>query len=403
MTGKLDQRVLDEPEAMAFPQWPVYGQDELDVVARLLKSGRVNYWTGHASRDFETEFAEYVGVNHAVAVSNGSLALGIALRALDLAAGAEVIVTPRTFVASVSEILLARAIPVFADVDPNSQNVTPESIERLISKRTGAIIAVHLAGWPCEMEKIRSLSNNHRLAVIEDCAQSHGAEINGRKTGGWGDIAAFSFCQDKIISTGGEGGMIVTDDDEYWQRCWSFKDHGKSMSAVKKAEGAKVFQWLHESVGTNARLTELQAAIGRCQLGKLDRWIELRNRNARVLTNRFQAVNGLRVTVPPNDIRHAYYKYYVFVRPDALKKSWSRDRIVAELVSLGIPCGSGICPEVYLEKAFSGLDSLPKERLPVARMLGDTSLMFPVHPTLTERNMVRIADALESVMARATA
>jgi dTDP-4-amino-4,6-dideoxygalactose transaminase len=384
-----------------FPGWPSYGSDEIVSAIDILNSGQVNYWTGNEGRVFEKEFETYSGSRHAVAVGNGSMALGTSLRALNLEPGAEVIVTPRTFIASVSEIVLANAVPVFADVDPISQNITPETIEPLISNRTGAIMTVHLAGWPCDMEKIRALADNHRLAVIEDCAQSHGAEIGGRKAGSWGDIAAFSFCQDKIMSTGGEGGMIVTDNQKYWQRCWSFKDHGKSMKAVEKSEGSTVFQWLHESIGTNARMTEFQAAIGRCQLGKLDNWVELRNRNAQILIDHFQAVDGLRVPVPSDNIRHAYYKYYVFVRPDALKRSWSRDRIVNELVSLGIPCGSGICPEVYLERAFSGLASNPEKRLPVAKELGETSLMFPVHPTLTESDMICIADGVASVMARA--
>jgi dTDP-4-amino-4,6-dideoxygalactose transaminase len=384
-----------------FPGWPAYDDDEIHAAERVLRTGQVNYWTGDEGRRFEEEFAGYLGVKHAAVVSNGSIALGLALRALRAEEGAEVIVTPRTFVATVSEIVLAGATPVFADIDRDSQNISRETIEPLINARTAAILPVHLAGHPSDMPGISDLAAAHGVAVIEDCAQSHGAAIGGRKVGSWGDLAAFSFCQDKIMSTGGEGGMVVTNNDEYWQRCWSFRDHGKSMAAVEDASAGNVFKWLHESIGTNARLTEFQAAIGRCQLAKLDGWLEQRGRNARELTERFRAIDGLRVAVVSGEIRHAYYKFYVFVRPDALKESWSRDRIVSEVVSQGVPCGSGVCPEVYLEKAFSGLFPQCEKRLPVARELGETSLMFPVHPTMNEAHMDQFGDVLASVMARA--
>jgi dTDP-4-amino-4,6-dideoxygalactose transaminase len=401
--GGLEVLHLNSDEVISdLPTWPSYDQDEIAAATDALRGGCVNYWTGEQGREFEREFSSYLGTSHAVAVSNGSVALACALRALSLRPGAEVIVSPRTFVASVSEILLAGALPVFADVDPGSQNITPESIEPLINKRTAAIVAVHVAGWPCDMPRINALAELHGLAVIEDCAQSHGAEIAGRKAGSWGDMATFSFCQDKIISTGGEGGAIATDNDEYQQRCWSFKDHGKYMEAVDTPSAGQVFKWVHNSIGTNGRLTEFQAAIGRCQLLKLDNWVEQRNRNARVLANNLHVIGGIRIPEPPDNIRHAYYKFYAFVRADALRKSWSRERILREMVAQNIPCGSGVCPEVYLEKAFSGLSSRPQERLPVARELGETSLMLLVHPTMDESHMGRIAHALTEVMARAT-
>jgi len=401
--GGLQVLYPDNDEASKdLPSWPSYDRDEIAAATDALRTGRVNYRAGEQGRGFEREFSAYIGTSHAVAVSNGSVALACALRALRLEPGAEVIVSPRTFVASVSEILLAGSLPVFADVDSESQNITPESIDPLINKRTAAIVAVHVAGWPCDMPGINALADLHRLAVIEDCSQSHGAEILGRKAGSWGDMATFSFCQDKIISTGGEGGAVATDNDEYRQRCWSFKDNGKCMDAVEAPSAGQVFKWVHNSIGTNGRLTEFQAAIGRCQLLKLDKWVEQRNRNARVLANNLHAIDGIRIPVLPDNIRHAYYKFYAFVRADALRKSWSRERIVREMVARNIPCGSGVCPEVYLEKAFSDLSSRPQDRLPVARELGETSLMLPVHPTMDESHMARIADALTEVMARAT-
>lgn len=394
---------LDSGETgLDLPSWPSYDHDEIAAATDALRTGCVNYWTGDQGRRFEREFSVCIGTRHAVAVSNGSVALACSLRALNLEPGAEVIVSPRTFVASVSEILLAGALPVFADVDRMSQNITPETIERLISDRTAAIVAVHVAGWPCNMPKINALAQSYGLAVIEDNAQSLGAEIAGRKAGSWGDISIFSFCQDKIISTGGEGGAVTTDNDEYWQRCWSFKDNGKSMDAIEAEVAGQVFKWVHNSIGTNGRLTEFQAAIGRCQLAKLNDWVEQRNCNAQVLIDSLSPIDALRVPVPPDDVLHAYYKFYAFIRLDGLRKSWSRDRIVKELVGHNIPCGSGVCPEVYLEKAFSNLSSLPSGRLPVARELGETSLVLPVHPTMDESHMGRIADTLRAVMARAT-
>jgi dTDP-4-amino-4,6-dideoxygalactose transaminase len=388
-------------ERYEFPGWPAYDDDEIRAAERVLRSGQVNYWTGEEGRCFEEEFAGYLGVRHAIAVSNGSVALGLALRALRFEEGAEVIVTPRTFIASVSEIVIAGAVPVFADIDRDSQNISRETIEPLINARTAAIMTVHLAGQPCDMPGITALAAAHGIAVIEDCAQSHGAAIGGRKVGAWGDLAAFSFCQDKIMSTGGEGGMVVTNNDEYWRYCWSFKDHGKSAGAMKE-RGGTVFRWVHDSIGTNGRMTEFQAAIGRKQLKKLDDWVDRRNHNAAVLVDRLSGAAGLRLVRPPQNLRHAYYKFNVFIKPETLAPGWTRDRMVAELASYGVPCGSGICPEVYMEQAFADLVSKPAERLPVARALGETSLMFPVHPTLTDAHMGKIADALTSLMAQAT-
>jgi dTDP-4-amino-4,6-dideoxygalactose transaminase len=385
-----------------WARWPHYCEDEIAASSRVLESGRVNYWTGEEGRSFEREFADFVGVRHGVAVANGSLALGIAIRAIGLPAQAEIIVTPRTFIASVSEIILAGATPVFADVDIDSQNISAASIESVMSSRTAAIMTVHLAGWPCDMPGITELASKHGLLVIEDCAQSHGAVVADKKTGSWGDISAFSFCQDKIMSTGGEGGMIVTDNEQLSRKCWSFKDHGKAPDLLSSKDSSdNVFKWLHESIGTNARLTEPQAAIGRAQLRKLPEWLHRRRENAAYLTSRLREVSGLRIAVPGDGIEHAYYKYYCFVCPDALRGTWSRDRILAELARLGIPCGSGVCPDVSREAAITPhLDGTAAE-VPNASRLGETSIMLPVHPTLGAEHMARIADAIEAVLASA--
>lgn len=387
-----------------FPYWPFFENDEMAVVAGVLQSGKVNYWTGEEGRLFEKEFAASISTNYAVAMMNGTVALEAALMALSIGAGDEVIVTPRSYIASASCAVMRGAKPVFADVDRDSQNVTAATLAKVITSRTRAIIVVHLAGWPCEMDEIMDLAKNRGLSVIEDCAQASGAFYKGRPVGSFGDAAAFSFCQDKIMTTGGEGGMVTTQSEYIWSKIWSYKDHGKSYDAVYGNNDIKPgpsFKWLHESFGTNWRMTEMQAAIGRIQLRKLPGWIEKRRRHASILTEAFLKIPALRVTIPSDDFFHAYYKYYVFIKPEMLKKSWDRERVIMAINKEGIPCFTGSCSEMYLEKAFDADHLRPKKRLTVAHELGDTALMFLVHPTLTEEDMRDVVKAVEKVMAAA--
>lgn len=382
-----------------FAPWPHYAQDEIDAVSRILASGKVNYWTGGEGRAFEREYAGHTGSKYAVALSNGTVALELALHAFDVGAGDDVVVPSRTFIATASCAVVRGATPVVADVDPVSQNITAETVRAVLSPRTKAIVAVHLAGWPCDMDPIMALAREHRLRVVEDCAQAHGATYKGRPVGSIGDVGAFSYCQDKIISTGGEGGMLVTDDPAVWARVWSHKDHGKSYAAIYDEPAPKpgLFNWVHESFGTNGRMTELQAAIGRLQLRKLAQWQRARQRNAAILTEAFSRTAGLRVTVPPRDFGHSYYKYYAFVRSEALQAGWSRDRILEAVNAEGVPCAVGSCSEIYLEKAFPQ-PMRPVKRLETSRALGETSVSFLVHPTLTESDMQDTARAVAKVM-----
>lgn len=391
-----DTPVSSEP----FAPWPFFEQAEIDAATAPLSTGKVNYWTGTEGRAFEKEFAAYTGCRHAIALANGTVALELALYALGIGPGDEVIVTSRTFIASASAVVMRGASPVMADVDPASQNVTIETIRALLTPRTKAIICVHLAGWPCDMDPIMGLARENGLKVIEDCAQCHGATYKGRPVGLLGDVAAFSFCQDKIMTTGGEGGMLTTNDETIWRKAWEYKDHGKSWDAVYQREHPPGFRWLHESFGTNCRLTEMQSAIGRVQLRKLPEWIVKRQGNASILTEAFSRIPALRVTIPPVEIGHAYYKYYVFVRPEMLRDGWDRDRIMVAITAEGIPCYSGSCSEIYLEKAFDGIR--PPESLPVARELGETSLMFLVHPTLGKKDMECTVRAVKKVFTHAS-
>ncbi|WP_338570535.1 DegT/DnrJ/EryC1/StrS aminotransferase family protein [Pseudomonas canadensis] len=385
----------------SFSPWPSFSEEEANAVRDVILSNQVNYWTGQECREFEKEFAAWAGTEYAVALANGTVALDVALQALGISAGDEVVVTPRTFLASVSSIVNVGAVPVFAEVDRDSQNITAETIRAVLTPRTRAVICVHLAGWPCDMDPIMALAAGHDFKVIEDCAQAHGAHYKGRPVGSIGDVGAWSFCQDKIMTTGGEGGMVTTNDRKLWSLMWSLKDHGKSWEAVYEREHAPGFRWLHERFGTNWRMMEVQAVIGRIQLRRMADWQRVRLANAQRIWARASGLHGLRVPEVAENSRHAGYKCYVFVEPLALKPGWDRDRIQNEIMARGIPCYSGSCSEVYLEKAFDGTPYRPADRLPVAKDLGETSLMFLIHPTLTAVELERSCDVLAEVMGQA--
>src|SRR5688572_17201788 len=392
-------RVREAP----LPPWPHFASDEIDAVRAVLRSGKVNYWTGDECTSFENEFAHAFGRRRAIALANGSVALELALLALGIGPGDEVVVPARSFVATAHCVVLRGARPIFADVDPHSGNITAETIAPVLTSRTRAIIVVHVGGWSCDMDPIMEFARARKLRVIEDCAQSHGATYRGRIAGSIGDMAAFSFCQDKIMTTGGEGGMLLMDDEAAWQRAWSYKDHGKSYEAVFEREHPPGFRWLHESFGTNWRMTEMQAAIGRRQLVKLPAWLAARRRHASLLASELAGTPGLLVRQKPPGYADAYYKFYVFLDPSSLAPGWSRQRVIAAVGAEGIPCGEGSCSEMYLEKAFLDAGLAPQERMPVARELGETSLIFMVHPTMKERDVLDTAAAVRKVMAAATA
>jgi len=393
-----------------FSPWPSFTQEEAAAVQQVLLSNKVNYWTGTECRNFEKEFAAWAGTEYAVALSNGTLALDVALKALDIGPGDEVVVTPRTFIASVSCVVNAGATPVFADVEEDSGNISAATIARVVTSRTKAVICVHLAGWPCDMDPIMALADAHGFKVIEDCAQAHGARYKGRGVGSIGHIGAWSFCQDKIMTTGGEGGMVTTNDRALWSAMWSFKDHGKNWEAVYERQHPPGFRWLHDGFGTNWRMLEMQAVIGRIQLRQMSDWSAMRARNAQAILSACRSHAALRVPEFPthggdaaSSSMHAQYKCYVYVRPEKLAQGWSRDRIVEAINALGVPCYQGSCSEVYLEKAFDDTGWRPAVRLPVARQLGEDSLMFLVHPTLTTAEVNKCCDAVHNVMQEAAA
>ena len=391
-----------------FSPWPSFTQAEADAVSQVLLSNKVNYWTGTECRQFEEEFADWADSNYAIALGNGTLALDVALQALEIGSGDEVIVTSRTFIASISSVVNAGATPIFADVEEATGNITAETIAAVLTDKTKAIVCVHLAGWPCDMDSIMGLAEQQNLYVIEDCAQAHGTRYKGRSVGSIGHVGAWSFCQDKIMTTGGEGGMVTTNDEALWRKMWAYKDHGKSYAAVYETEHPPGYRWLHESFGTNWRMTEIQAVIGRIQLTRMSDWTAKRTVNAQAILDecdKWQAQGYLSVPRLENtpafaDSTHGYYKLYVYVQPDNLPEGWSRDRIIAEINELKVPCYSGSASEVYLEKAFDNTGLRPEIRLPVAKQLGETSVMFLVHPTLTQDEIAQTVAAIHSVFTK---
>ena len=384
-----------------FTPWPQYTQQEADAVADVLKSNKVNYWTGEQCRTFEAEFADFVGCESAIAVANGTVALDLALLALDIGPGDEVVVTSRAFIASVSCIVNAGGTPIFADVDLNTQNITAETISAVLSDRTKAIICVHLAGWPCDMSPIMDLAATHKIYVIEDCAQAHGARYKGKSVGSIGHVGCWSFCQDKIMTTGGEGGMVTTSDERLWSKMWSYKDHGKDWLAMTKQPSDHGFRWVHNSFGTNWRMTEMQAVLGRIQLQRLKSWQEKRVSFAQQIwatANRTETMFAPTLSCSQCDgdcekhlgCLHAAYKCYVFVQG----KHETRERILAHIQKAGVPCFHGTCSEIYLEAAFDDSPFRPKTRLTNAKKLGEQSLMFLCHPTLTPLEIKQTCDAI---------
>jgi len=383
-----------------FPGWPAFSKQEIDAVSGVLASGKVNYWTGDEGRSFEREFADYSGMPHAIALCNGTVALELALYALGIGENDEVIVPSRTFIATASCVVMRGARPVVVDIDPLSQNIDTDCIEAAITPATRAIIAVHLGGWPCDMERILNIAKRHDLYVIEDCAQSHGAEYHGQPVGSFGDAAAFSFCQDKIMTTGGEGGMLLLRDEDAWRRAWAFKDHGKDFELVKRTDHPPGHRWLHSSFGTNWRMTEMQAAIGRIQLRLLPEWVKKRRAHAQCFADHLKDTPGLSIALPPDDVQSSFYRLYACIDTGMLAAAWNQDRIVDEINAAGVPCMHGSCSEIGREQAFADKGWVMDE-LPVARSAGETSLALLVHPTLSHDDISVMAQIIDQIMRRA--
>lgn len=390
---------------LPYPKWPSYENDEIQVALNTLLSGNVNYWTGNLGKEFEQAYANYVGCQYGIALSNGTVALELALRSLGVGVGDEVIVASRSYVASASCVLIVGATPVFSDVDADSGNISATTIEPLINHRTKAIIPVHVGGWPCDMQNIMDLAKKHNLFVIEDCAQAHGAKINHIPVGSWGHASIFSFCQDKIITTGGEGGMLLLNDVDAFKKAWAYKDIGRSYDAVFNRNHPEGFKWLTESTGSNYRMTEFQAAIGLRQLSKLDAWIDRRNSIATSMISIMKQFKFIEAPVVPEGYKNAFYRLYVKVNPQfVLSKNKTqnlRDFMIKEFNTNGVPCFVGSCAEIYLEKLFQQGGFYPPNRYQNARNFSDNACCFLVHPTINDEQLkdisIRMQETLEKI------
>ena len=385
-----------------LPPWPYYSEKQIKIVSEVLSSGKVNYWTGKITSDFEKSFSKHCNCKYSVAVSNGTVALSLAYQALNIRPGDEIITTPRTFIATSSSAVRLGGIPIFSDVELDSGNITANNIEPLITSKTRAITVVHLAGWPADMKSIKDLAKSKNIYLIEDCSQAHGAGIfineNFNPVGSFGDISTWSFCQDKIITTGGEGGMISTNNKDIWQKIWSLKDHGKTIEKVKYTKHPFGYRWLHDHFGSNYRLTEMQSALGKYQLTKLSEWLKIRNRNASVFADKFKNISCARIALPSSNLRHAWYKFNFFIKINNLKTDWDRDRIIQEIIKSGFPASQGGCSEIYLEKCFKDANLSPIKRLTNAKELGETCIQLLVHPTIDENIINEYANSVKNIL-----
>jgi dTDP-4-amino-4,6-dideoxygalactose transaminase len=362
--------------------WPKMNDMMIEKVSDVLKSGKLNQWNNNSVKEFETKFAEYIKCNYAVAVFNGTVALELCIKTLGLKEGDEVIVTPRTFIASASCCAYYGIKPVFVDVDINSQNITLETIKGGITEKTKAVILVHLAGWPCDLEEICNYCREKGIYIIEDCAQAHGAKYKGKSVGSWGDINAWSFCQDKIITTGGEGGMVTTNCPQLFRKAWSIKDHGKDYDTVFNKQHPDGFRWLHKNIGTNWRMLPIQAVIGIEALLLLDSWVEHRRTIAGIYNEGLKDIDiigNIRLTLPNSDIYHSYYKYYFFIESEKFKIS--RDEIIQEINKNNIVATIGSCSEVYLEEALT--EFKPNKNLNNTQELFTNGIMLLCDPTIS--------------------
>jgi sugar O-acyltransferase (sialic acid O-acetyltransferase NeuD family) len=388
--------------------WPQYTEKMINNVSEILKSGKVNQWTGNKVKEFEKKYAEYFGVKWAIAVTNGTVAIDLCLRAIGLQHGDEVIVTPRSFLASATAISTCGGIPVFVDVDINTQNITLDNIKKGISKKTKAVILVHLAGITCDCEEIVEWCHKHHIYVIEDCAQCHGAKYNNKYAGTFGDINAWSFCQDKIISTGGEGGMVTTNNEELFKKAWSYKDHGKNYDKIldensdlfkNEPPRAGFFRNVHDSIGTNFRMTEIQASLGLDSLELLDEWIQIRRKNAKQLSECLKKYHFLEVLEYNEKYYHCYYKYYFYVKDSILGHKQIRDFIIQEFIKAGISAIQGSCSEIYKEGGYKNLEN---HRVAMdcvnARNIIDRCVLLQTDPTYTEIVMEDFIKKIDSVL-----
>lgn len=351
---------------------PLISDQEIDEVVKVLKSGFIAQ--GPKVAEFEEKFAEYVGVEHAVATSSGTTALHLALLALGIEKGNEVINTPFSFAATANSILFTGARPVFADIDPKTYNLDPLKIEEVINKKTKAIMPVHLYGQPADMNPIKQIAEDHNLWIIEDAAQAHGAQYHNQMVGTLGDIACFSFYPTKNMTTG-EGGMITTDSSELADAARMLRSHGESE------------RYTHMVLGYNFRMTDIAAAIGLVQLKRLDNFNKSRIENAEYLTTHINTIEGIEPPLVMDQVKHVFHQYTVRV------KNGKRENIKDFLADLGIGTGVHYPKTIYQQKLYQDLGI--KGNCPQSEKAAEEVLSLPVHPGLTVEDLGEIVNLLE--------
>jgi dTDP-4-amino-4,6-dideoxygalactose transaminase len=403
-----------------FPNWPQFDPKVFEAVVEVLKSGKVNYWTGELGMKFEQAFADWCGAKFAISTTNGTSALHTALAGLGIGPGDEVIVPSYTFIATSFSVCQAGAVPVFADVEKNSHTLDPADVEAKISGRTAAIMPVHLYGVIANMGPILAIAKKHNLAVIEDSAQAHGGKWNGKKAGTIGNAGAFSFCQSKHFTTGGEGGAVVTNDEDLAWTCRSFRDHGYDVSErLRLLELEARLPYIHNMVGYNYRMTEMQSAIGLIELARMDSYhLANRRRNGEYLIKRLKGVEQiLHLPLDTEERQNAFWMFPIVLDMDRLKVDSAR-KVVAALEAEGVPAGPVMWPQCYRERAFREHNGFGRLRYPFrspdtrpeavqydkvhcdnAAWLEERTFFVPCHPVYEIEHMDKIAQAIERVLA----
>ena len=339
---------------MQEKNWPNFSQNLIQKVVKVIKSGNINYTYGTQGKKFENFFSKYIGNKYSIALCNGTAALEVALKSLELPKKSEIIVPARSFFSSAACIVNTGHIPIFADVDLITQNISIQDVKKKITKRTKAIICVHLGGMPCDMYNLKKIAKKNNLKIIEDCSQAHGASIENKKIGSFGDISTWSFCTDKIISTLGEGGMISTNKKKLYEFCKSYINHGTKLKNDKK--NFNKFIYNKDSFGTNLRLTEIQSCSGLEQLKNLKKIQIKREKMSKDYFNLIMKnQNHLYSYYPPQKTKSAWYRFYFFIKSDVKNYKKIRNKIIKNLKQKNLRCFTGACPEIYLEKSFKKL------------------------------------------------
>jgi len=392
----------------AYHTWPHYTQSEAEIIKQVLLSNKVNYWTGTETRKFEIEFKHTIRCRYTIAVSNHDAAFDLALLGLDIQSGDEVILSPLTDFYSINSLVAIGATPIFADVCPQTNNITHETVAEVISAQTKAVVCLHYAGLPCDMDPILDLAFSKNLSVVEDCSQALGAQYKGHPVGSLGDISYFSFSDDAIVTTAGEGGMVATNKFQFWDRMRAHKDGGKSFDKMTYLMPIND-KLVHDRFGTNLRMTELQGAIGRLQLKNIKRWNVKRNAYLTSIWKTVSAIDGLFAPLDSHSsnvlagdlqdqIIHGGYKCIVLVDPLTLNPGWDRDAIVEELQELGVPCYSAKYEEVYHQTAVKEARLCPAEILHGAQYFSEHGILFDVHPALSIKDVDKICRDIKAIM-----